>query len=56
MTSRIYNIDLFMDGKPASFIIRTMESINDELKGAPDDPHRHNYYTVIWPLQFRPAY
>ena len=50
MTSRIYNIDLFMDGKPASFIIRTMESINDELKGAPDDPHRHNYYTVIWPF------
>jgi AraC-like DNA-binding protein len=27
-----------------------MEDIDDKLQGAADDPHRHNYYTVIWPF------
>jgi AraC family transcriptional activator of pobA len=50
MGNRIDNLDLFYDGKPASFVIRTMESIDDELQGTADDPHRHNYYTVVWPF------
>jgi AraC-like DNA-binding protein len=27
-----------------------MEDIDRKLQGAADDPHRHNYYTVIWPF------
>ena len=50
MGNRIDNRDLINDGKPASFVIRTMESIDDELQGTADDPHRHNYYTVVWPF------
>jgi AraC family transcriptional regulator, transcriptional activator of pobA len=50
MSDRIYHIDLMHQGQPASFVIKTMESIDDELQGAADDPHRHNYYTVIWPF------
>jgi AraC family transcriptional activator of pobA len=36
--------------KPASFVIQTMENIDARLQGASDDPHRHNYYTIIWPF------
>src|SRR5512145_1118290 len=50
MTDRIYNTELFYKEKQASFVIQTMESIDDYLQGAPDEPHRHNYYTVIWPF------
>ncbi len=50
MTSRIYNTDLIYNGKPASFVIQTMEGIDAVLQGVADDPHRHSYYTVIWPL------
>jgi AraC family transcriptional regulator, transcriptional activator of pobA len=50
MGDRIYHTDLLYEGKPASFVIKTMESIDDDLQGAADDPHRHNYYTVIWPF------
>ena len=30
------------------FQIKRMEDLYEQHKGAPDDPHRHNYYTVIW--------
>jgi AraC family transcriptional activator of pobA len=50
MATRIYNTDLLYKEKPASFVIRSMESIDDELQGAADEPHRHKYYTVIWPF------
>ena len=50
MTNRIYNTDLVYRGQPVSFVIKTMESVDEELQGAPDDPHRHNYYTIIWPF------
>jgi AraC family transcriptional regulator, transcriptional activator of pobA len=50
MADRIYKIDLEYNGLPASFVIKTMESIDYELQGAADDPHRHNYFTVIWPF------
>lgn len=49
MSSRIYNVDLFYKGSPASFVIQTMEAIDRELEGEPDTPHRHNYHTLIWP-------
>lgn len=50
MSKKIYNLDLTNEGAPASFVIRTMEEIDQKLGGIKDDPHRHNYYTVIWPI------
>jgi AraC family transcriptional activator of pobA len=44
MNSGIYNVDLMYEGHPASFVIRTME----HMDGVVEDPHRHNYYTLIW--------
>jgi AraC family transcriptional regulator, transcriptional activator of pobA len=51
LKDRIYSLDLIYQGSPAQFVIKTMEEINAELNGAADDPHRHNYYTVIWPVE-----
>lgn len=45
MTPGINNTDLLYQGGPASFVIHTIEEMNSE---SPDDPHRHNYYTMIW--------
>ncbi len=52
MTSndRIYSLDLRHNGVPAYFVIKTMEEIDRQLGGIADTPHRHNYYTVIWPV------
>jgi AraC family transcriptional activator of pobA len=45
---KIYSLDLIYAGAPASFMIRTMEEIEDEQGGIVDDPHRHNFYSIIW--------
>ncbi len=45
---RIYNQDLLYKGEPMPFVIKTLEEIDQALGGIADDPHRHNYYTVIW--------
>ena len=37
-------------GAPAHFVIKTMEEVDKQLGGIADRPHRHNYFTVIWPL------
>jgi AraC-like DNA-binding protein/quercetin dioxygenase-like cupin family protein len=37
--------------KKNSFDLKMMEFIFDESKGMPDSPHRHNYYTIIWPTK-----
>lgn len=47
---RIYSLDLMHKGSPALFAFRTMEEIDAALGGIEDKPHRHNYYTVIWPF------
>jgi hypothetical protein len=47
---KIYSLDLLDNGVPAPFVPRTMEEIADRQKGIADDPHRHNYYSVIWPF------
>ena len=47
---KIYSLELIDQGIPASFVIKTMEEIADRQQGIADDPHRHNYYTVIWPF------
>jgi AraC-like DNA-binding protein len=48
MNSGIDNINLLYNGTPASFVIQTIESLNGEMKNASEEPHRHNYFTVIW--------
>ena len=46
----IYNLDLVHNGNLAPFVMKTMEEIDQLMGGIADSPHRHNYYTVIWPL------
>lgn len=45
---RIYSVDLIYNGAPIPFVIKTIEEMDRMLGGIADDPHRHNYYTVIW--------
>ena len=45
---KIYSIDLKYNDTPMPFVIKTMEEIDLQLGGISDNPHRHNYYTVIW--------
>jgi AraC family transcriptional regulator, transcriptional activator of pobA len=47
MKDPINKLDLIYEGKPASFIIKTMEEIDRQQGGIADHPHRHNYYTII---------
>jgi AraC family transcriptional activator of pobA len=44
----IENHDLLIGGKPVNFAVKTMEEIAAETDRS-EVPHRHNYYTVIWP-------
>ncbi len=50
MNSEIESVDLVFDGQPASFVIQTIESLNGANGSYSEEPHRHNYFTVIWPL------
>jgi AraC family transcriptional activator of pobA len=46
--NKIYSMDLLYQGAPMPFVIKTMEEIDEQAGGIADDPHRHNYYTIIW--------
>ncbi len=46
--NQIYSLDLQLNGVPMPFVIKTMEELDQSLGGIADDPHRHNYYSVIW--------
>ncbi|HEY4788992.1 MAG TPA: AraC family transcriptional regulator [Bacteroidales bacterium] len=48
--NKIYSLDLLYNGAPMPFVIKTMEEVDKQLGGIADDPHRHNYYTIIWPI------
>jgi AraC family transcriptional regulator, transcriptional activator of pobA len=48
MNSGIDSIDLLYEGSPASFVIQTIESLNGQMDNNSEEPHRHNYFTVIW--------
>lgn len=42
-------VTLKENGAPASFVYRTMEQIESmQDPGQAMEPHRHNYYTIIW--------
>lgn len=47
---KIESPDLLYNGAPALFVFKTMEEIDIALGGIEDNPHRHNYYTIIWPF------
>lgn len=47
---KIYSLDLMYNDAPMPFVIKTMEEIDEQAGGIADNPHRHNYYTVVWPL------
>jgi hypothetical protein len=47
---KIYSLYLIYNGLPALFVLKTMEEIDLALGGIEDNPHRHNFYTVIWPF------
>jgi len=49
-TQKIYSQDLVYNGAPMPFVIKTIEAVEAETGGFADDPHRHNYYTVIWSI------
>lgn len=48
-TLKIYNLELQENGIPVPFVLKTMEEIDMQLGGITDEPHKHNYYTIIWP-------
>jgi len=50
MQEKIYSLELMDGDVPAPFVLKTMEEIADRQKGIADAPHRHNYYSVIWPF------
>ena len=50
MNSGIDSFDLLYEGTRASFVIQTIESLNGEMNKSSEDPHRHNYFSVIWPF------
>lgn len=44
----IYNYELLHNGVQVPFVIKTIEEIYEKNGGIVDNPHRHNYYSVIW--------
>ncbi len=36
------------DDKNVDFVIRTMSDVEIRNDHTIDEPHRHNYYTIIW--------
>jgi AraC-like DNA-binding protein len=47
---KIFSVDLEYDHLSAPFVIKTMEEVDKNLGGIADKPHRHNYYTIVWPF------
>jgi AraC-like DNA-binding protein len=50
MNAEIDNIDLVFEGKPESFVIETIESLYGSMARSTEEPHRHSYFSVIWPV------
>jgi len=45
---KIYSQDLMYNDAPVPFVIKTIDEIEAQTGGFADDPHRHNFYTIIW--------
>jgi AraC-like DNA-binding protein len=47
---KIVSLDLLYIGSPSQFVFKSMEEIDMALMGLEAYPHRHNYFTIIWPF------
>lgn len=47
---KIVSLDLKYKGAPAQFVFKSMEEIDINSIGMEANPHRHNYFTIIWPF------
>ncbi len=47
----IDTLELIWNELPVNFAFATMEQLDILSDGIADEPHRHNYYTVIWPTK-----
>jgi AraC-like DNA-binding protein len=47
---RILSLDLKYQDAPMPFVIKRMDGIDGEALGIEANPHRHNYYSIIWPF------
>ncbi|MGE5425414.1 MAG: helix-turn-helix domain-containing protein [Syntrophothermus sp.] len=45
---KIYHLDLVDGNIPVPFLITRFEDYPGEYGGIHEDPHRHNYYSIIW--------
>ena len=52
---KIYSLDLMYNDLPMPFVIKKLEGIDRIALGIEANPHRHNYYSIIWPLSRRQA-
>ncbi len=50
MSAKIYNLELLDGTLPVPFLIRSLEDSVDEYGGIAEDPHRHQYYSIIWSI------
>jgi AraC family transcriptional regulator, transcriptional activator of pobA len=53
MSEIIYNLDLTHEGNAIPFVIRTMVTQETIQHGISESPHRHNFYTIIWPYEVK---
>ena len=47
----ITNIELKNQNSDVNFSLKLMEDIYDASDGKNENPHRHNYYSIIWPTK-----
>jgi len=49
----IENVDLIIDNKNVNFAIKTFQEIEVKKKDTDqvEEPHRHNFYTIIWTIK-----
>ena len=47
---KIYSLDLMYNDLPMPFVIKKLEGIDRIALGIEANPHRHNYYSIIWPF------
>jgi AraC-like DNA-binding protein len=47
-TQKVKSVQLRVEGKRVSFLLRTMEEISAGSRDEDPVPHRHDYYTIIW--------
>jgi AraC family transcriptional regulator, transcriptional activator of pobA len=47
---RILSLDLMYNDIPMPFVIKGMNGLDNIAAGIEANPHRHNYYSIIWPF------